>query len=75
MGAKLEVWTISMLIKVHHYLINSYTITISLTPKGILVTPEMKATFNAEAQDVFLHTRTASHEKASRRSEAQRKHC
>ena len=71
----MEVCTISMLMKVHHYLINSYTTTISLTPKGILVTPEMKATFNAQTRDVFLHTRTSSHENASRRSEAQRKHC
>lgn len=64
-----------MIIKVHQYLINSYTTTTPLTPKGILVTTEMKATFNAQTRDNFLHTRTASDENASRHSEAQRKHC
>jgi hypothetical protein len=74
-GAKLTVCTIEMLIKVHQYLINSHTLTISLTLETTPTTTEMEATSNAQTRDNILHIRTVSHEDTSRRSEAQGKDC
>ena len=59
-----------MLIKVYRYLINNYTLIISLTLGTAVITTEMEAASDAQTRDNLLHIEPVSQEDTSGCNEA-----